>query len=185
MNRKIEHPVSVSEKRCTKCGLTKPAEEFHRNRRRKKDGLQDRCKTCQRGDNLDHPPTPKNPTYFRAFKLQLKYGMSEKGYDGLLAKQEGKCAICGGSDRLVVDHDHATGAIRGLLCHGCNAGLGFLERREWMQRARRYLARAAGFHFCPRCGGLVLGRADKKFCSIACKQSVGERARRRKRWAQK
>lgn len=49
----------------------------------------------------------------------------------MLAAQGGKCAICGGTNpgghRLAVDHDHTTGAVRGLLCHACNAGIGKLR----------------------------------------------------------
>ena len=36
-----------------------------------------------------------------------------------------KCAICGSTDRLVPDHDHKTGAVRGILCNTCNRVLGF------------------------------------------------------------
>jgi hypothetical protein len=46
-------------------------------------------------------------------------------FNTMLAEQEGKCAICGSSDRkLVVDHHHATGQVRRLLCHLCNAMIG-------------------------------------------------------------
>ena len=64
-------------------------------------------------------------------------------------KQEGKCAICGalgvlvGSDNesgMVLDHDHATGVVRGLVCRSCNAGLGaFKDNVAAMQKAAVYL----------------------------------------------
>ena len=47
------------------------------------------------------------------------YGMADGDWDRLLALQGGRCAICGCTARerrLVVDHDHKTGAVRGLLC---------------------------------------------------------------------
>lgn len=73
------------------------------------------------------------------------------GYDyreKLWKEQEGKCAICGepGSLRtntgvgLVLDHDHATGKVRGLICMSCNAGLGaFKDNAISLQRANAYL----------------------------------------------
>lgn len=59
-------------------------------------------------------------------------------------KQQGKCAICGEipkSERgLHVDHCHTTGAVRGLLCHGCNTGIGALkEDAEILSNAIKYL----------------------------------------------
>jgi hypothetical protein len=63
-----------------------------------------------------------------------------------MAEQEGKCAICGvheddASDhRLRLDHDHATGQPRALLCHHCNVGLGhFRDRPELLRAAARYV----------------------------------------------
>lgn len=58
-----------------------------------------------------------------------KYGLDVDGYDVLLAKQGGGCALCGAAKskhgaRLAVDHDHATGRVRGLLCMNCNRKLG-------------------------------------------------------------
>lgn len=54
------------------------------------------------------------------------YGLSPEEYDALLKLQGGKCAICRArpvSKRLAVDHDHASGAVRGLLCSRCNHDL--------------------------------------------------------------
>lgn len=49
-------------------------------------------------------------------------------YRDLHDKQDGLCAAChlpaSGKHRLHIDHDHSTGAIRGLLCAGCNSALG-------------------------------------------------------------
>jgi hypothetical protein len=65
----------------------------------------------------------------RRGQLKRLYGMSPADYDGLLAKQDGVCAICGkpSEETLCVDHCHATGIIRGLLCRKCNTGLGCYE----------------------------------------------------------
>lgn len=73
---------------------------------------------------LIHPDS--NEKYLR-FRLAA-YGMSVSRYREILADQGGVCAICGlKADALVVDHDHDTGVIRGLLCHKCNSALGHLQ----------------------------------------------------------
>lgn len=54
------------------------------------------------------------------------YGITGDDYEALLKRQGGKCAICRArpkSKRLAVDHDHKTGAVRGLLCSRCNHDL--------------------------------------------------------------
>ncbi len=63
----------------------------------------------------------------RNLYLQANYGITQRDYEGILAKQGGGCAICSAppqSNRsLDVDHCHRTGAIRGLLCVRCNQQL--------------------------------------------------------------
>lgn len=55
--------------------------------------------------------------------------LSTKEYDTLLQRQGGVCAVCGRKpeERLVIDHDHLSGRVRGLLCSPCNLGLGIFE----------------------------------------------------------
>lgn len=70
--------------------------------------------------------------------------MTIPDYDALLASQGGTCAICGGANangqRLAVDHNHATGKVRGLLCHNCNSGIGHLmDRPDWLRKAAEYV----------------------------------------------
>lgn len=62
------------------------------------------------------------------------YGLTEADYERMKDEQGGVCAICGGTQsradsdgELVVDHDHATGAVRALLCGLCNTGIGALR----------------------------------------------------------
>lgn len=69
----------------------------------------------------------------------------------MFEKQNGVCAICkkpetakkqsgNGIKRLSVDHDHTTGAIRGLLCMYCNTALGkFKDDIEILKSAIVYL----------------------------------------------
>lgn len=65
-----------------------------------------------------------------AGRVQRVYGISSEDYAALLKFQGGKCYICHRRPRtlrLAVDHDHATGEVRGLLCanneNGCNRGV--------------------------------------------------------------
>ena len=70
--------------------------------------------------------------------------MTRERYHQLLVAQAGRCAICGTAPKQPhVDHDHRTGAIRGLLCHRCNLGLGaFRDHVETIKQAIGYLQQA-------------------------------------------
>lgn len=73
----------------------------------------------------------KRDRWARQSWLRRRYGMTIEEYDALLASQNGACAACGGLDpngrRLAVDHDHATNAVRGLLCDFCNRAIGLVR----------------------------------------------------------
>jgi len=60
----------------------------------------------------------------RKSKLKKVYGLTLERFNELLAAQGGACALCGTKDpgkvNWHVDHDHSTGAVRGLLCNPCN-----------------------------------------------------------------
>lgn len=73
----------------------------------------------------------------RRYQL-ARYGLTQQQYDNMLASQGGVCAICLAEpvDRpLSVDHCHSTGVVRGLLCHGCNVGLGYYRDAPDLLRA--------------------------------------------------
>lgn len=93
----------------------------------------------------------KNPDRVLAAQLRRNYGISLEDFNRMLIAQGGCCAICGrrkgGSRnqgvRLHVDHDHATGKPRGLLCGRCNRGIGQLgDDPRRVRAALRYLQRA-------------------------------------------
>jgi len=75
--------------------------------------------------------------------MQREFGLTPEGYQVLLEKQGGGCALCGrprGKRRLSIDHDHARpGTHRGILCQGCNTALGYLENEAWLAVAGQYL----------------------------------------------
>jgi len=112
------------------------------------------CREC------GHTFTPQAPSHLACSQdcanrmltsryLQRNYGMTLKQYEELRQKQEGLCAICTGEGfimashhkmKLVVDHCHSRGHVRGLLCHNCNRALGLLkDSEETLQRALSYL----------------------------------------------
>ena len=66
----------------------------------------------------------------RVARLRLRYDLTPEAFDSLLAGQGGFCAACGLADwnghGPVVDHDHKTRTIRGILCHKCNTALGLM-----------------------------------------------------------
>lgn len=88
-----------------------------------------------------------NPERRRAYQRAWRYGMTPQEYSVLIEEHAGFCGICGQAAEksakgvLHVDHDHATGAVRGLLCNRCNTALERVEIPGWVERARAYLER--------------------------------------------
>ncbi len=91
--------------------------------------------------------TPQGKENMRRAALR-KHGLTVAEYDSLVLKQKGRCAICrspdpGRTQSWQVDHNHATGAFRGLLCNLCNLGLGaFHDKPKLLRGALRYLTAA-------------------------------------------
>lgn len=81
-----------------------------------------------------------NPEKVRDYRLRCAYGLTTELLTKMKQEQGGKCAICDKPKRLLVDHDHKTGMVRGLLCHSCNVGIGLLgDSLESVKRAAVYL----------------------------------------------
>lgn len=88
-------------------------------------------------------------TYTRWVSEKLyKFKLTEEDIRGLMDSQLGCCAVCGKSlinpvfngHDLHIDHNHTTGEVRGLLCHNCNASLGFaLDNKEVLIKLKRYI----------------------------------------------
>ena len=111
-------------KNCTKCGENKPLSAFSRSTR---DGSYAWCKPCA-------------SSYSRKFLLAKRYSLTPEQYDDLNVAQNGRCALCERPRPLCVDHDHDTGAVRGLLCQKCNKGIGLLDDDpDVLARAMEYV----------------------------------------------
>lgn len=93
---------------------------------------------------------PENKYAQKGRRLRHQYGMGLPEYEALLKKQNSKCAICDcpltdgrGSRSAHVDHCHKTGTVRGILCNGCNHGIGAMrENEDALAQAIVYLRRA-------------------------------------------
>ena len=87
-----------------------------------------------------------NPSLYELNKIRERmsqYSLEPSFYFSLLAKQDGKCAICGVPiSEFKVDHSHVTGQVRGLLCHSCNIGISwFKDNPVILKNASDYLSR--------------------------------------------
>jgi hypothetical protein len=126
-------------KRCPGCGAWKATDAFPRNRRTK-DGYAVYCKPCHNARGRE----TRDRLYggSRHYHLTRRYGIGAKDVERLIAEQGDVCAICKRPDPEHVDHDHADGAVRGVLCFNCNGGLGqFRDDVEFLSAAIEYLQR--------------------------------------------
>ena len=87
-----------------------------------------------------------NPVFHRKQSLKRNFGLTIEQYDAMSASQDNACAICRGHNksgkRLAVDHNHATGQIRALLCSLCNTALGgFKDNPGLCRLGAEYLER--------------------------------------------
>lgn len=141
---------------CKVCSEVKPVSEFYMQStdpaHRAYGRRQGRCKVCVRGQTGTYQREHRE----RASELQRRwrflnqYGITPDDYDRILSDQQGTCAICLGPPRgrwktFVVDHDHATGRPRGLLCGNCNRAIGLLgDNPDLMRAAVLYLTVEGG-----------------------------------------
>ena len=129
---------------CGKCKVEKKYSEFYTiGLSNYPHGIGYRCKEC----DAKYRKERYDPARNREKEYKIKYGMTLDDYNRMLASQNNKCAICNRKSNnhrqnkhLDVDHCHTTGKIRGLLCHGCNVGIGSLQDDvELLEKAIDYL----------------------------------------------
>lgn len=139
-------------KKCCKCDRSLSLENFYAQKQGKH-GKSTICKECK----AEYSRSPERKAYFKKYRKSVKGQLGRRKeiakrfditlgeYDQMFEGQKGMCGICNQSEvgyRLCVDHDHRTGKIRGLLCRSCNVLLGYLERMErddFAKKAKNYL----------------------------------------------
>lgn len=143
----------MESKHCSGCKEKKPITAFTRIKDSVKphrvNKYMSRCKACRsitelkRYNNLSLDEKSKLLTRVRSYgkeyrqttrgqlieflKTLRKYGLTLDQYQLMLERQNFVCAICSNATKLVIDHSHLTGEVRGLLCHACNSGIGMLK----------------------------------------------------------
>ena len=161
-------------KRCKKCGLTKPFDDFYREKACA-DGYRPECKSCNlAGRKAKYREDPKKEIarvrawqqrnrehvneYHKRYRAQHRdelreghlrrtYGLTIDEYERLVDAQGGGCAICGDGplDGQSLHVDHSGQIVRGALCVRCNNGLGqFKDEPDLLTRAADYVA-SGGF----------------------------------------
>lgn len=144
----------IASKICTRCKNEESLSNFHRDKA-SIDGHMGWCKPCQlkankiwkmenrdrvKKESSDYSKSNRekinarrrerhsqNPSIRRHGHIRRTYGLSVEEYESLLKSQDGKCAICRRESKLHVDHNHANGKVRALLCFACNTGLGMFD----------------------------------------------------------
>lgn len=111
------------------------------------------CRTCEGKFTPTSPSQLYCSPKCRGFNAYYKrnYGITEAEYEAMKESQGQRCHLCdgvgfvmdtghGSHERLCVDHDHATGKVRKLLCHNCNRALGLLkDSPTLMRKAAEYI----------------------------------------------
>ena len=130
--------TALKARACITCGEVKPPEMFGLHKHPSAYGgyqALPKCKSCLK-------------TYKKEAHFIRTYGITLSEYAEMLSQQDGVCAICGSSgsgkdlDRLVVDHCHSTGKVRGLLCWPCNIGIGmFKDNEKLLNKVVSYLSK--------------------------------------------
>jgi hypothetical protein len=153
MVRPIDY-AALTERTCTKCKITKPVADFGKRDDPKQpiNGWRyySQCRGCRNAASRDYGTADRsrrnarlscwrkqNPTAARVTeqrkRLKYKYDLTPEQVAEMFASQGRRCVICDQAKPLVVDHDHATGAVRGGLCNRCNVLLGRVEAKpmDW------------------------------------------------------
>lgn len=144
-------------KKCSQCQKEKPLSEFFKSKNTKS-GYWGQCKQCCYARGTAYRKANKaqiaasrkkwaqenkelRAKLTRKSILKNRYGITLEQYAEMLKRQNGQCKICQQKiEKPCVDHCHSTGLVRGILCNGCNVGLGaFKDKPDLLRKAADYL----------------------------------------------
>jgi len=99
--------------------------QYHRLRAANPDLWRDKDREKGRRRYAD----PVQRAKVRANANAKRYGLTVEQRDVLF---KNGCGVCGTTEKLTIDHNHATHEVRGALCHSHNAALGFLNDNPFL-----------------------------------------------------
>lgn len=128
---------------CSKCKIEKDNSLFYQDKRLKS-GLSSHCSDCHALKRARQRATG----YIKHYHINRRYGLNREDYNKMYESQNGVCKICNSElksyfvrngTNLVVDHDHKSGKVRGLICSTCNLTLGKIEKYGGIQYLSKLL----------------------------------------------
>lgn len=143
-------------KTCNTCGAQKPLNDFFREASNITDGRRGSCKPCKQKETMAWREKNKdkynaymrerNKHHYPEYRLK-RYDLTPAQHAQRVLEQGNKCKICKkaqkGKRPLVVDHHRHTGAVRGLLCYGCNRLIVGLDDHPLHDTILEYLGKKA------------------------------------------
>ncbi len=146
----VEFLTTIDGKKiCRGCLKAKDPSDFFKTNDNSS-GLRARCKECVGNENAAWREA--NPETHRAIvkrcnhraNLKGRFGLTVEQFEALWARCDGLCGVCHRPEsrdrRLSLDHDHATGELRGFVCSRCNLLLGnAADDPELLEQAAIYL----------------------------------------------
>lgn len=133
----VLEPTRSGNTLCSTCRYVKPYTEFYECHMPRQ--CQGTCVRCAKERDV------RLPQDVATARLGC-YGLTKDDYTNMIKQQNGACAICrqkpsdGLMQDFIIDYDHVTGNVRGLLCDKCDNGLRLLgDDVEGVSHALHYL----------------------------------------------
>lgn len=151
--------MSQEEKICARCKLPKPLDQFYDTQKGKgywckkcnldaaKELYKKRCEEDPEFSKRRYLKYQKNLSKdtLKVNRIRYIYGLTEAQCERIIERQGGVCPVCKlpvTEGKRVVDHNHETGKVRGILHHKCNMGIGFFgDSVKRLRAAMEYLER--------------------------------------------